>query len=90
MNILEQYWWLILCIILASVALLILTSGSRRSESEERPRIGYIIFGPFWPAIDNYFVRRRESGGLARREIIAIIGLLLLFIIAVAFAIWDA
>ena len=65
-DFITKYWYLAVGVGIGALSLGAFWLLSRNA-SEEKPNVaGFFMFGPFWPALNNYFARR---GGLTRREL---------------------
>jgi protein-S-isoprenylcysteine O-methyltransferase Ste14 len=85
MDMLERYWYIaILGVVVALTLWFAVTLGRGRSPDAEKGPIGWIVFGPFWPRVDQYFSRR---GGFSRREWLGWGVVLLLMIGAILFSV---
>jgi hypothetical protein len=81
MSGIAEYYVIALVIGVIVVLWLFWSFGSARSPQPKRA-LGRLMFGPFWPSVDNYLSRR---GGLTRRELIGWGALALIVVFAVAF-----
>jgi len=74
-----EYWWLVVVVLGGAGVVLIWVVLAR---SGRRSRLGYLMLGPLWPSVNDYFARR---GGFTRRESIGWVVVALLMVGAFVF-----
>ena len=60
-----DHWWLFVVVLGGAGVAALWFVLVRTSSSGRRSALGYVMFGPFWQSVNNYFARR---GGFTRRE----------------------